>query len=235
MTNLIVSSYLTSAIDTQRGITTAPNNPEYIQKWCDSVLRHNLHGVILHDNLSYEFMAKFAGIEFVRVAKCPEGMQIYDYRYMLFLEFLQRIKPDAAFFTDIWDVEVINNPFPFIDSERLYCGDECGTLVQCAWLNPARENPVLQKLHMFIEIMNSSEQVLNPGIIGGSWSVMERFFNSFKWVINECVARPIEHTVDMAIFNYAMYYGQFNPIHGHPVNGVFRGGKSETDVWFQHK
>jgi len=236
MNNYIVSCYLTSAPDTQRGITTKPNNPAYIQKWYDSVIRLGLNGMVLHDNLSDEFIKQFPMMEFVEVPKCPEHMQLYDYRWVACRQFLFNRNIDNIFFTDISDVEVLNNPFTYIQSDMLYCGDEPTTVKDCAWLNPARENPMLlEKLDEFRDIMAYNKPLLNAGILGGNGIVVIDFLNTFCNIIFAVATRPLEHTVDMGIFNYAMYYYNFDVIHGHPVNSVFRGGKNETDVWFRHK
>jgi len=235
MNNYIISCYLTSAPDTQRGITTKPNNPEYIQKWYDSVVRLELNGIVLHDNLSDEFMEQFSGVEFVSVPDCPKKMQLYDYRWILYRQFMLNRDVDSVFFTDISDVEVMNDPFPHVLSGMLYCGDERQPLQSCAWLNPARENPVLRMLDEFNDILSLVKPVLNCGILGGNADVVIDFLETFAAIIFDCSERPIEHTVDMGIFNYAMYYYNFDVTHGHPVNSVFRGGLNEMDVWFRHK
>jgi hypothetical protein len=118
----------------------------------------------------------------------------------------------------------------------LYCGDERGTLAACGWLDSARTNPVLvAELDEFVDIMNYDKQLLNAGVLGGNSVVVMDFLNMLCNIIIATASRPLEHTVDMAIFNYAMYYYNFDVKHGHPVNSVFRGGKNETDVWFRHK
>jgi len=163
-------------------------------------------------------------------------MQLYDYRWFLYKQLLSFSLIDNVFFTDISDVEVISNPFPHLRSDMLYCGDERGTLSQCGWLNPARKNPVLiEGLDEFRDIMNSDKPLLNAGILGGNSIVVLDFLSTFCNIISAVAARPVEHTADMAIFNYAIYYYNFDVIHGHPVNSVFRGGLNETDVWFRHK
>ena len=235
--NYIVSCYSTSAPDTQRGITTKPNNPEYIQKWYDSVVRLGLNGVVLHDNLSDEFCKQFPKVRFHKIPQCPTGVQLYDYRWHVYFRILlSNIHIEKVFFTDISDVEVLNDPFPHIQADMLYCGDEPTTARDCAWLNPARENPMLlEKLDEFKDILALNKLLLNCGILGGNMVVVVDFLHTFCEILHACCLRPLEHTVDMGIFNYAMYYYNFDVIHGHPVNSVFRGGKNETDVWFRHK
>lgn len=233
MNNYIVSTYLTSAIDAQRGVAKEANDTEYIKNWVDSIVRLGLKPVVLHDGLSARFRAKFPDVYFRKVGKVPSCIQLYDYRWVLYLEFMMNEPCDNVFFTDISDVVVKRDPFYEMEEGFLYCGDEPTTIRGCEWIQKSEKCPVLSKLDGFEDLLRSDEQLLNAGILGGSHRIVFSFLLDMVLAIEKLRHRPIDGTVDMPIFNYVIH--RFNPVHGYPVNSVFKKYEDRNDVWFIHK
>lgn len=232
--NYIVSTYLTSAVDAQRGETKTSNDESYIQKWYDSLVHLNLNGVLLHDGLSQEFQSKFPRITFKQVDPVPQGMQLYDYRWLLYYEFVLNNPCEAVFFTDVSDVKVVRDPFYEFEEGELYCGDETEKFSECVWIRNALGNPAFANLSGFDELLSSDNVVLNCGIFGGSYAPVIQFLEYIVRLIEYLRFRPQDKTVDMPLFNYVAYR-YFYPIHGFPVNSVFKAYEERNDVWFIHK
>lgn len=233
MNNYIVSTYLTSGIDHQRGKKQQKNDVSYIQKWAESIAHLGLQAVVLHDGLSTIFMSQFQHVWFIKVDKVPDGLQLYDYRWVLYLEFMMNNSCDGVFFTDISDVVVKRNPFYEMQPERLYCGDEPTSIRDCVWLQKASKCPVLSKLADFRYFLSSNDTLLNAGILGGSNRIVFSFLLDMNLAIEKVRRRPIDGTVDMPIFNYVIQ--RYSPVHGFPVNSVFKKYEERNDVWFIHK
>jgi hypothetical protein len=232
--NQIVSIYLTSAIDHQRGAIKSRDDMGYIQRWYDSIVRLNLNGVILHDDLSYGFIRNFPGVTFIKIDKVPKDVQLYDYRWLVYFEYINSHNVDNIFFTDISDVAVRRNPFTEIE-DKLYCGDQPCTLNNNKWLLSSLIDPMLMALPDYYKIMTSDMAVLNCGILGGEIDIVSDFLYEMCEVVNKTTNRQKTKVGDMSLFNYVLYRYFPYVIHGVPVNSVFRKYEDRDDVWFIHK
>lgn len=239
--NCIISSYLTTGLDPQRGTKKDPNDPAYIQDWYDSIEMNtpprwrSIVSYLLHDGLSEEFKSKFPHLNFIQVPPCGE-YQLYDYRWVIYRQFLKtHPEIENVFFTDVSDVKVVQNPFvqKEYSSKNLYCGDETGMMYQNEWLKNSLQNEQLCQLHGFKEMINSDLPLLNCGIFGGGRFAVLEFLSMLIHMIDRVKYRQIDTTVDMPLFNYVAC--EFNIIHGAPVNSIFKGYESRNDVWFIHK
>lgn len=233
--NYIISSYLVTAIDTQHNAYLQPNSEDYIKEWYDSLVASGLNGVILHDYLQPSFIAKFPAVKFYRVPPVRD-YNIFDYRWIIYLNFLKTHKFDNCFFTDISDVKVIKAPFtqPEFNSETLYCGDEPGMIGESTWMQNALANPDLMKQKYFYEIITSDLPLFNAGVLGGGYDIVLKFVTNMAGLVEQLKDRPIDGTSDMSLFNYVMH-GCFIPVHGTPVNSIFKAEEERNDVWFKHK
>lgn len=231
--NCIISTYLTTAFDLQRGVRKKNNDEEYIQKWYESVVNLGLNGVILHDSLHPYFIEKFPGVRFVQVPFVGD-YQLYDYRWVLYRNYL-RTHPliENVFFTDVSDVQVVLNPFvqKLYDSDYLYCGDEPGTIGENGWIKHSLDK--LISLPGYWELIHSNRPMLNCGIFGGGRDIVMQFLSKLILLIEQMKYRKIDATVDMPLYNYVAQ--DFDIIHGHPVNSLFKGYENRNDCWFIHK
>ena len=234
--NYIVSTYLTSVKDAQRGKAQPIDDSNYIEKWYNSIKNQKVLGVILHDGLSDNFISKYPEIKFVKFPSVPKNMSIYDYRWHIGYEFAKTIPIDNIFFTDLSDVTMINNPFlsPEYAKGVLYCGDEPCTIVENTWLQKAVHTELLNNLSGFTEVWKSNKKVVNPGVLGGDKETVLNFLKAFTELLMKVKTRPFDGTVDMGVFNYLMRK-QFNPTFGFPVNTVFKYYQTIDNVWFKHK
>ena len=236
-TDIIISTYLVTAIDEQRGISKKVDDLKYINTWVDSILTCGCSGVILHDGLSAEYIKQFPFIKFVSVPPVPKGTRLYDYRWFIIQDYLQKNpKIKNVFHTDISDCTVINNPFlqPEYKKGILYCGDEPSSIAENTWMQRMFRNPSLKKLPELTSLFTSYNRILNPGILGGDRDTVLSFLKAFTNKLTELKDRTYSGMADMDVFNYVMFCG-FTPQFGPPVNTIFRAYEDRKDVWFKHK
>ena len=234
--NCIVSTYLTSGVDTQRGVTIAGDSDDYVLNWYNSIVSLDLMGVIIHDGLSDEFMAKYPEINFYKVDKKPNDITIYDYRWLCYYQFLKDLQPEKVFFTDLHDVTVVNNPFPEMECGTLYCGDEEIAMIDSSWIQGASCCKKLSKLRGFLKTIRSKRKLLNCGLFGGCYENVYAFLDKLVEMIKRLRGRDHNQTVDMPLFIYTMYNHFGNSFaHGFPINSVFGANEDRDDVWFIHK
>jgi hypothetical protein len=231
--NYIISSYLTTNIDQQRGLYQQKDDPDYISIWYESLVKLGLNGIIIFDDLSENFMRKYPLMQFIRIEAFSK-IQLHDFRWLNYLNILERQPVENVFFTDLQDVEIIKNPFiqPEFNDHTLFCGDEQKDM-NCYIVNIVSDQ--IRILPGYQELINSNRTLLNCGIVGGSRQVIYEFLCKMRFVIYRVINRPPDATVDMPIFNYVVY--QFFPdlLHGFPVNSIFKNYEKRNDVWFIHK
>jgi hypothetical protein len=235
--NCIISYYFISARDPQGREPIKRNDAGYIQKWYDSVVKHGLTPILFHDGLSSEFLNHFPLIKFVQVPPVPNRMQLHDYHWVVSYNYLKRhVEIENVFFTDCPDCEVINNPFTQLiyDSDTLYCGDESESISQSEWMQYAANNPELLKLEWFSNILSSNDPLYNGGVLGGGRDIVLEFTELISELVELVKFRPNDGTGDMALYNYILHR-YFNPVHGFPINSIFKAYEDRTDVWFKHK
>jgi hypothetical protein len=233
----IISCYFTSARDTQGREPIKQNDIDYIKTWYDSVIALDLQCVLFHDGFTQEFMDSFPKMRFMRVPPIPRGVQLYDYRWPIYHTYLHRHDDiENVFFTDASDVKVVKNPFtqPEYDKNTLYCGDEPERLNESKFMQVSLKDAELQKLDGFKDIITSDAVIYNAGVIGGSRLKVLEFTEKMSALMGVIENRVIDGTVDMPSFNYILHR-YFKPVHGFPVNSVFKAYEDRNDVWFIHK
>lgn len=213
----------------------------YIKEWHESLTFHKIPGLILHDNLSDEFV-KSQTNKYISFLKVPE--EIYnacDARWVVYNKFVKEHgdKYDWIFATDISDVIVGKNPFlgdlDLYGKQLLFSGDET-TSYNNKWIK-TRNNYLMDSLpEVYDHIQNNPKYILfNPGVIGGSTKIIKEYF--LLMAEHVIKAGPIEKTIDMSIHNYVVRTYFSNRVkHGSPVNSIFsKLQKERKNVWFIHK
>lgn len=234
---MIISYYFTSAPDPQGRVSINRSDPAYIQAWYDSVVKHGLKPVLFHDGITTDFINHFPELKTIQVPPVPLRMQLHDYHWVISHNYLIRHKEiENLFFTDCPDCEVINNPFiqEGYDSTKLYCADEPETITESKWIQHCLKNPVWANMEGFAEILASNEALYNGGVLGGGRDIVLKFTGLISELVEQVKFRINDGTGDMALYNYILHK-HFNPVHGFPVNSVFKAYENRNDVWFKHK
>lgn len=213
--------------------------PSQCVAWAESLQALNLRGIVFYSNIYAGFAAKcYPNVEFISAADFFPAWQdllewnAVDARWVLYDYWLQRTTEPAVFFTDVSDVLVKQNPFPQLQADTLYCGDE-PTIVNCNWMQQTARYANDPQINSFLKAAGQ-KPLLNAGVLGGSRADVHTFIQEMRAQgLHSCTK-----TIDMLYFNYVGYNlpARLKLCHGAPVTSNFRGNEVErTDVWFVHK
>jgi hypothetical protein len=233
--DFIITTYFTSEKDPQRPHMWANDDFSIIKNFYDSVVKHNLNCIILIDNSSDEFIKKYQTDKITFVRCDSIGLNVVDVRWGLYKKLLIN-RPDIlrAFFVDVSDVVILKNAFNFIESEKIYCGDEEIINSDNKWM--VHRYALIN--HPEINTLNSNyinKKVLNAGILGGSRDYLLDITDKISEILDYSKIKTT--TVDMCVFNHVIYTNyENNVVHGKPVNTIFRTNDVNNNVaWFKHK
>ena len=219
--NAIFTTYFTGEKDPQRPYSWKPDDFELIKEFYNSVIKYDLNCYILHDNLSTEFVEKYATekITFIRVDKIK--LNAVDYRWQLYYNLLNELKDiKKVFCLDISDVVILKDPFKLVKANKLYIGDEMCKNIENNWMI-ARYNMIKHVTTVPDSLL--LKPVLNCGILGGSRKVVLDVTKKMAKILED--ANITETTVDMVAANTVAYlYYEDNIVHGSPLNTKYRGG-----------
>lgn len=258
LVSVVVTCYFTLKPDPQTGFSRNSADFKYIQPWYDSLLKTGANGIILHDGLEAEFIARYQ-TPTIQFRYCEMGnYSIFEERWLLYHLFLQQLPQlEKVFFTDSNDVFITQNPFPFITSETaLYVGrDNANRIKDSGWLKDERL--------MFLEESKYSlaksyeyQWVYNAGVTGGSYRVMLFLTREMAKLIFKATSN---HHKDMTLLNIVIHEHFFpflskynweqqlvDPkndafashsqlITGYPFNSGFKDFDFDSTAYFIHK
>ncbi|WP_417444626.1 glycosyltransferase family 2 protein [Joostella sp.] len=162
----------------------------------------------------------------------------YFQRWISIYQFLQERHYDTVFCIDATDVEVLKNPFNYIQENTLYVGYEPTTLGS-DWM---RQNHKARFLQNFFKDY-SNMTLVNAGIIGGQTDIVKEFIRIFldHYFTNYAnVAFKKDLSVgekgDMGLFNFVAYtYFNDKLMYGREVCTSFKAFENNKISWFKHK
>jgi hypothetical protein len=215
--NLVLTCYFTTLIDPQRGT-----------KWnYDGGATNDLYWSVPNGvdfRCLYDHSKLF---ELPMVSYKPKHENPYMAKWIAFRDYIiTHPEYDNIALLDGTDTEILNNPFPHIDRDKLYCGDEPGTL----------NNQWLRNHHPhYIEFLNKNMRtpILNAGVIIGHRTLLLQFLDKMIERI------PLDHSMtDMALYNYTLRT-HFNDkiVSGRKVTTVFKAFDKVNRLgsWIKHK
>lgn len=220
--NVILTSYFTRFVDTQRNKKWKPNF-EDIAPLIKSCAMHKQKIVVLNDCFDRQDNPPIVEYERIETKFNPYFQRWFSqYQYL-------RDHPeiDNVFCVDATDVEMFNNPFNDFNHLLLYVGDE-NQIVDSKWMR--KHFPRLTELFQ----QYGQKQLLNCGVIGGSrrtvmnlcHDIMGAYFDDAKRV----------GKFEMGIFNLICYQKYSDRIiHGRQVTTLFKKNETQSDAWFRHK
>lgn len=245
MSNYVFACHITGVYDVNRNQQLANDDFDIIQPWVDSLIKHQVKGIVFHNQLSAKTCALHSN-EFVSFQQIEYDARFNPnvFRYLVYNHFLNTTveEIEALFITDISDVVMLNHPFEsdFFKSHpnALFCGDE-PTLLANDWMQNHCTH--LRNQISDFELFEKNYQqstLLNCGIIGGHISIMKNVISQLSQLHELHNANnTTAYTGDMGAFNYlarTVYNNQL--IHGKPVNTVFKSyEENSSDCWFRHK
>jgi hypothetical protein len=250
VTSLILSSYFSekihpnspqdsAVVGRMANGKVANNSYDYIKVWYESVKDKEIDCVVFHDKLSDDFVETYStdriSFEKVEVNEYSNN----DFRFFCFSEYLNNLKdkPDVVFHNDISDVKVVKDPSELINTYPkvdYFCCRDSIMLSQFPYIEVHRK---FNWDDTFLFILNeNSWELINMGVIGGSFNKMKEFYNSFVEV-RTSMAMP-SFNADMWVLQYLLrsYIKTEQKIVGYPICSEFKGYQNNReDVYFIHK
>jgi hypothetical protein len=239
--NAVVTTYLTLESRSEdwgdgfHGFDSTTCHFNKIEKYYNSVLNQDLNCFILQSRFDEKTIQQYETSKIKFPKYTPIGTNILDVRWKVYHDFLiDNPNIENVFFTDSFDVTVLKSPFPFIESGKIYCGDEQICNACNKWMT--RRFAWFKNQEIINEYTNyDKKQILNCGILGGGRKDMLDITKKMYELLAEA---DIKHTtVDMITFNHILYkYYEDRLIHGMPVNTLFCANDiNNKEAWFQHK
>jgi GT2 family glycosyltransferase len=172
--------------------------------------------------------------EFVKIENTDKDFTPNDFRWLIQLDYIQKNRASHIWCVDATDVELLKNPFD-IDNNKIYVGNEKKETLANRWLWDYQLRYCRNR--NYIKMFRDSKQLnlLNCGVVGGSYSIALRFF---QLMANEIYhnARNINRAMDMATFNYVVYSHFANQfITGDDVVTEFKSYQRNNVAMFKHK
>ncbi len=229
--NILATTYFTKKKDPQRKNLIKNNDYNLISKWCKSIIKLKLFGIILHDDLSTDFTKRYANSH-IQFVYCELGnLSNNDERFFLYLLLLREVNVEKIFFTDGFDVEFKKNPFDSFNEKnenKVFVGlDQYIKIRHSYWM--------LYKIKNYIEHSNINinykfynAPLFNAGIIGGKHSIVNYLIGltcHYLMIPNNC------QNHNMTALNLALFYhfvpankniSPFNNIIIHSFNHLYK-------------
>lgn len=218
----IITTYFNGYIDPQRG-GKWDCKPEDTYSMVNSI-RENSRASI---SIISDCLKSFNPETRVNIIEDECTINPYLQRWLSIFNHLKEIDEEYVFCVDATDVEMLKNPFIEYLGDRIFVGDEPGT-IKNDWLIKHHNVPLFKE---FFKI-NTYKPLLNAGVIGGRKEIIIK--------VLETMAKYISTTdvgmTDMALFNYVLYTHFADKVyHGRRVTTVFKAYTTKGGSWFKHK
>ena len=238
MTNLILTNYYNSGLDTQRNIFW-DNNISNIMDLANSVKKYNQKLVVLTDCLDTSFNTQ--NLQCIKVS-LTNKYNIYWECYIQAKKYVEEHEEiDFIFMTDATDVIMLNNPFPHMERGMLYFGDEYKKDMSHRWVTH-KKRVMCDEIKDIEEVLNSIPKqtlLLNTGVIGGDRETFLLFLNKFCQLVES-----LRHVTYRDGFDTDATVGVYTAIkhfkgkyhQGNPINTKFKAFEENNQAcWFKHK
>ena len=224
-----------------------PNNSfEYIEKWYNSLSDLKINSIIFHDDLSEKFTKKYTNdyINFIKVERQEVHYSNNDWRFFCFKEYLDSNLFDWVVHADVSDVVAVKNPsdlfleFPEFD---FYACKDAIKLNQFPYLQ--FHNSIGWKTDFKCLGQHDKWDLINMGVIGGSYENMKLFYDTFCEIredVDSRISDPNSNSINlnMWICQYLLRWilKDKKTLIGEPFTSEFKKYQDDRkDVWFIHK
>jgi glycosyltransferase involved in cell wall biosynthesis len=228
----LLTCYLNGSRDPQRGVFWS-DSPQGLRDLITTCQNTSTPLIVFHDCLDSAKDLEF--VKFQRVSKNPNKSPLSQ-RWLIYKEYLEKNHHSQFFCIDATDIKVLKNPFRYIQSDRLYVGDEWNNTWINVWVEKYNEPHIKIKDYNTVKNEHSNKPLLNAGIVGGGFDLAFKIVSLLAETILKEPNDPNIHT-DMGLINYfARKYFSDSLIHGDPVNTKFKQYEDlNRTAWFQHK
>ena len=208
--NLVMTSFFTHKKDPQRG-KVVTSGFQYIRNFYISLRALQINAVVFHTGIPENVIENFQTekIHFVRIHEPEASMSTNDYRFKVYMDYIQNnaIDIDWILLTDASDVFFNRNPFTYMTSHQdrhaLFMSPDIGTFKSNGWM----KNKLKKCYKGVVENWKSEwhSQLHNAGVWGGNRDVMECML--------KCVWDNLRHVTkgrgncNMPAVNYCSHFG----------------------------
>lgn len=214
--DVVIACYFANVPDIQRNNSKWPADISAIAKLRRSVEAH--------------------GIEFVLIHNCfdlPNRVDItttpYFERWLKEWQYLRdRRDINNVFLVDATDVDMLHNPFPHIEDDKLYVGDEPGETLNNQWMITRHLEPTVNRYLR----EHGSQPLLNCGVVGGNRKLVMALCREMYLYH----AKAPQDKTEMGIFNVLMdtTFAKYAD-YGRHVTTLFKKHERGSNAWFRHK
>ena len=241
---VVLTSYFTSARDSQRNVSVAPDRFQYMSEWLLSVRALGLRAVVFHDGMAARFQHRLSRLHpslGLRRVRSLAGRSTNDARFFAYLAFLHA-RPEIrhVLLTDVADVRLQRSPFQLMAllGDWLYVGTDTDffpSMRSMGWLRPRleaclRPSGLLAPLSQLLDL----DSVYNAGVIGGSRHVV---LTALTLITHYLAATPPTRNCNMPVVNFALHRHLYERIFtGFPLTSRFlRQQTLPRGVYIVHK
>ena len=238
--DVIFTTYFTSRPNPQPNeagvyVFAPKDDLSYIYPWYVSVKHLELNAVVLHDELSSEFVEKHQTEKIRFVRYIPQQYSLNDERYIALEQILEHNRFGKVLLTDASDLMVKKNPFEFMsDAGSLYFGtdeDKFPRIRDNSWclskLQALNQSGVISLDEAFLDF-----EYINAGVFGGSYSNV-REFNKALTILFKLINNNKNN--NMMAINYLLWKFNVNFFKGKPFTSSFKKYESQGDYYIVHK
>jgi hypothetical protein len=236
--DVIITSYFTSKADPQNPNVHAPNNTiSYIYNWYISTLYLDLNAIIIHDQLSDEFILQYERPNIKFYQHTPGRFSLNDERFIALNNLIKSNNFAKVLITDGNDVTIKKNPFEFITNPNmLYFGSD-----ESAYPTIKDNSWCMHKLSQFIKDANGTLHMdrsildfeyVNAGVIGGAAELMGAFTESISEIFNKL---GTNNNHNMIATNYLLWLTSIAHHKGAPLTSNFKKYELASDNFIVHK
>lgn len=223
--NIILTSYLTKQLDTQRGTIWDTDVTEGVAALAASCKKTDCDLVVLVDtDKKRELTTPYQRILVESV------VNPYFQRWLSQFQYLRdHPEIDNVFCVDATDVTILKNPFLYTEPGKIYCGDEPSLLANTWMLNHGKDEPI----RLFL-LRHRTMPLLNSGVIGGSREDVMRICRDIAMLYFD---NGRKFPNEMGSFNYILRT-KYNDrlVYGRNVTTVFKTFDTQNDEsWICHK
>lgn len=232
--NYILSTYFTKDRNSKQHCCkrkVKPNNFNLIKDWYNSIVKLNLNAIIFHNECSNEFIKRYQ-TEKIKFVYYDDFNRISynDERFYCFRDYLLKNNHiENIFSTDAFDVEILRNPFNFInDDYELYAGSEKQNSLM------TENNGFNKRMRAYRYTQLTEDYFYNAGISGGSRETIIEFYNYMIKLFDRIHKK---YNSNMVVFNEAILQNKrkWKVYTGYPLHNKFKSRTHDGNIFIKHK
>lgn len=234
MSNCIISSCFTTVPCPQRGLKVNVG-PELIDDWASSLADCGLKGVIVYDELPEEIIDRYDHVAFARVPPPCNGYSTNDWRFFCYRHVLSRVANiEAAFFTDLFDMVVQHDPFPWLAEQGGLAVGREDRMDAGPWMTAKLTQAFGDGWRGAIP---ADAHRCTGCLVGGIRSSIMPFLDTMCGIMASVHSTRPKLNCNMPALQMAIHAGmQGHPVHfGHPLHHPeWRTGGRDKEAFFHH-